>query len=411
LDKTRITADQKAATNVMQTVQTMVNPFDNDYQELVHLASGAVATSSVTSDMKTMLEKGECAAVEFMEANILGENPNIYSKIKKTQLQTFSLIGKKVNSKNRKGEIVALKNSKMLFAKMLLIAKSRSLSMEEVLKYSLRPYPHPLATNEGHLVKTVKAKLLNTIEDEVQCGSVDLPLGDKAYVLDAMAILQTLKVLPTTFGELAMDLLAMIVNIAVFSSSGLVDFVCDRYPQQSIKNLEREKRAMGGTNVIRIYSGEQRVPRQWKKFMASGENKEEIMKFIFNTWRKADPQALKGVEVFLAHEDKCHKLNELTGDMSCNAIEELFSDHEEADTRMIAHARHASLSYPNVVVKSPDTDVFLIALNASTNISANLFFETGKGNGRRIISLNKIRQHLGEQWCSSLIGFHAFTGN
>ena len=104
---------------------------------------------------------------------------------------------------------------------------------------------------------------------------------------------------------------------------------------------------MGGTNVIRIYSGEQRVPRQWKKFMASGENKEEIMKFIFNTWRKADPRALKGVEVFLAHEDKCHKLNELTGDMSCNAIEELFSDHEEADTRIIAHARHASLSYPN----------------------------------------------------------------
>ncbi len=230
MDKTRITADQKAATNVMQTVQTMINPFDNDYQELVHLASGAVATSSVTSDMKTMLEKGECAAVEFMEANILGEKPNIYSKIKKTQLQTFSLIGKKVNSKNRKGEIVALKNSKMLFAKMLLIAKSRSLNMEEVLKYSLRPYPHPLATYEGHLVKTVKAKLLNTIEDEVQCGSVDLPLGDKAYVLDAMAILQTLKVLPTTFGELAMELLAMIVNIAVFSSSGWVDFICDRYP-------------------------------------------------------------------------------------------------------------------------------------------------------------------------------------
>ncbi len=46
--------------------------------------------------------------------------------------------------------------------------------------------------------------------------------------------------------------------------------------------MEREKRAMGGTNVVRIYSGEQRVPRQWKKFMASGENKEEIMKFIFN---------------------------------------------------------------------------------------------------------------------------------
>jgi hypothetical protein len=361
--------------------------------------------------MKTMLEKGECAAVEFMESNIVGEEPDIYTKIKKTQLQTFSLIGKKVNSKSKKGEIVALKNSKALFAKMLLIAKSRNLEMEEVLTYSLRPYPHPLATNEGDLVKTVKAKLLKMIEDEIHDGSVDLPVGDKAYIFDAMAILQTLTVLPATFGELATDLLAKIVNTAVSLNFSRVDFVCDRYPEKSIKNLERDKRAVGGTNVIRIYSEQQRVPRQWKKFMASGENKEEIMKFIFNTWRHADPQALKCVEVFLAHEDKCHKLTELLGDMSCTEIEELSSDHEEADTRMIAHARHASLSYSNVIVKSPDTDVFLIALNAINDIIANLFFETGKGNARRIISLNKTKQHIGEQWCSSLIGFHAFTGN
>ena len=71
---------------MIQIVETMVNPFDNEYQGLVHLASGSVATESVTSDMKTMLEKGECAAVEFMESNIVGEEPDIYTKKKKTQL-------------------------------------------------------------------------------------------------------------------------------------------------------------------------------------------------------------------------------------------------------------------------------------------------------------------------------------
>ena len=161
MDKTRATADEKAVTYVIQTVQAMINPFDNDYQGLVHLSSGAVATSTVTDDMKTMLERGESAAVEFMQSNIIGEEPNIYTTIKKTRLQTFSSIGKKVTSKSKKGQIVALKNSKMLFAKMLLIARSRNLKMEEVLKFSLRPYPHPLATNERDLVKTVKAKLLN----------------------------------------------------------------------------------------------------------------------------------------------------------------------------------------------------------------------------------------------------------
>jgi uncharacterized protein YbdZ (MbtH family) len=59
--------------------------------------------------------------------------------------------------------------------------------------------------------------------------------------------------------------------------------------------------------VIRIFSEQQKVPRQWKKFMSSGDNKEELMKFIFSTWRKADPQLLKDVEVFLAHEEICHR--------------------------------------------------------------------------------------------------------
>jgi hypothetical protein len=84
-----------------------------------------------------------------------------------------------------------------------------------------------------------------------------------------MAVLQTLTALPLTFGELAMDLLVKVINPAVFSQSGWVDFVCNRYLPQSINDMERHKQAMDGTHVICIY-GEQRIPRQWKKFMASG---------------------------------------------------------------------------------------------------------------------------------------------
>ena len=149
-------ADEKAVMDVIKTVESMINPFENDKEELVHLASGAVATKAVAEDMKTMLEKGKVAADNFMKKNILGDEPNIYATIKKTKLETFSSLGKKVTNKNKKGELVAMKNSKILFTKMLLIAKSRNLEMENVLKYSLRPYPCSLATNGGDLVKTRK---------------------------------------------------------------------------------------------------------------------------------------------------------------------------------------------------------------------------------------------------------------
>ena len=54
-------ADENAVKDVIKTVETMINPFENDKQ-LVHLASGAVATPAVAESMKTMLAKGKVAA-------------------------------------------------------------------------------------------------------------------------------------------------------------------------------------------------------------------------------------------------------------------------------------------------------------------------------------------------------------
>ena len=194
-------------------------------------------------------------------------------------------------------------------------------------------------------------------------------------------MLQTLTPIPETFGELATQLRVKVVNSAVYSNCKLVDFVCDRYPRESIKILERNKRAAGGVQVVRIYGEQQKVPRQWKKFMSSGENKEELMKFLFTSWKNADPRLLRGIQVFLSHEEKCHSFIQSNEKLTCTEVEELSCDHEEAVTRMIAHARHASQHFPNILIKSPDTDVFVIAVNASLDIAdADIFIEMGVGH-------------------------------
>ena len=82
-------ADEKAVKDVVKTVETMINPFENNKQ-LVHLASEAVATSAVAEDMKTMLEKGKVAADNFMKTIVVEDGPDIYATIKKTKLETFS---------------------------------------------------------------------------------------------------------------------------------------------------------------------------------------------------------------------------------------------------------------------------------------------------------------------------------
>ena len=149
--------------------------------------------------------------------------------------------------------------------------------------------------------------------------------------------------------------------------------------------------------------------------MSTGRNKEELMKFLFEDWRKANTELLKGVEVFITHEKECHKLTESPNGIICSLIEELTSDHEEAETRMVYHTKNASLNYPKVIIKSLDTDVFLIALNASSNINAQIFFQTGNQANKRLISLENVKQSVGSEsvvygvdWVSQ---FHRYNYN
>ena len=53
---------------------------------------------------------------------------------------------------------------------------------------------------------------------------------------------------------------------------------------------------------------------------------------------------------------------------------------------------------------------FFIALNAGLSISAQLFFKTGSQIRRRIIAIEKVKQHLGSQLSTAFLGFHSFTG-
>jgi hypothetical protein len=57
--------------------------------------------------------------------------------------------------------------------------------------------------------------------------------------------------------------------------------VSDRYPEISIKNLERNKRAESGSTHIKICSPNQKVPQQFKKFLSLGKNKEALIDFDF----------------------------------------------------------------------------------------------------------------------------------
>ena len=95
----------------------------------------------------------------------------------------------------------------------------------------------------------------------------------------------------------------------------------------------------------------------------------------------------------------------------CSVCPDLESNHEEADTRMVLHAKHASNPYDTVIIRSSDTDVLILFLAMIHNFrSKDLFLIAGVGSNVRVIHLNKIYNTLSEEACLCFLGFHAFTG-
>ena len=122
--------------------------------------------------------------------------------------------------------------------------------------------------------------------------------------------------------------------------------------------------------------------------------------------------ALQQVTLLFTHGAECHKFfaDSSNGNMQrIESVPELYSNHEEADTRLILHAQHASTMQSNVTIRSSDTDVFILMLAHKAEIRCLLYFDTGSGNYRKL-NINEVYEQLGLRMCKALIGFHVFTG-
>lgn len=94
-----------------------------------------------------------------------------------------------------------------------------------------------------------------------------------------MVLLQQLATVQlTTFGDVAEYVLRKILL------RDTVYFVTDQYKDGSIKSYERERRKSSGSVRIRLERSDQKRPKQWSKFLKDGENKSELVEFLYKEW-------------------------------------------------------------------------------------------------------------------------------
>ena len=125
--------------------------------------------------------------------------------------------------------------------------------------------------------------------------------------MDGMVTLQVIKGKWTTFGELCNLIFSIFHKAARYWKAKRVDFVTDRYLNISIKNPKRNKRAVSSAvQKINVHSKNQWVPKQWKKSLSVGENKESLIAFMCEHWCSYTSSALGNLDAIYATSiNKC----------------------------------------------------------------------------------------------------------
>ena len=88
--------------------------------------------------------------------------------------------------------------------------------------------------------------------------------------------------------------------------------------------------------------------------------------------------------------EECWKL----GSTGIEAVPELQSNHEEADTRMILHGKHVQ---GPCIIHADDIDVLVLILSHSNTLDA-AYMKAGRGSKSRIINIKSMRDQIAKDF-------------
>ncbi|KAG1659185.1 hypothetical protein GQR58_022660 [Nymphon striatum] len=405
LQMTRIIKDEADVQALLTMLESnWINPFDENSQELVSISSGKLATPDITEDLLHAHESGKKAYDAFKTKRLEQEPPakKFHDPMKKLNLKTFSNLSVKKMKTTAHGKELVLKADRNLFAHMLLVAQSRKLKMEDVLSHPLGPLPMALASPDGLMRTTNKSSLGHELQNNVvSAANIPQPC---CCIIDGMALVQKMRG-EGTFSELASTLLGSILIEGRTCSR--IDVVFDVYRAGSIKDAERLRRGSStGTSFKNIAPGHKL--HQWRKFLANSNNKECLVTFLVKEWQaEKHRKKLNDKSLFVTRGKLCYHVTS----SGTQIVSDLESTQEEADTRMLLHAAHASRSdYEAIVVVSDDTDVLVLCLAFKPQIPTNIYFKCGTKTRVKYADITKVFNALGYELSQALVSFHAFTG-
>lgn len=427
------TRDEAHVRKITEHVQNhMSDPYSVDTRSdiLINIGSGSVATPEISKSLLEILKIGRERMFEFIETTLEKtslQQKNFFDPIKKVQLKTFSdmrkTISMTVGNKIMKQSISA----ETVYQRALAVCATRSeVNLQKILSLPITNIPPALFKPDGSRRTGNKCDLMACLENEISGEIIhDSPnfLQSPIIIIDGMALLQSFNPIAfNNFNEIAEKVLSILLS--KLRCAREVHLIFDRYDDLSPnpKQEERMRRYGIGGNIIDI-RGERPV-KDLKKVLSNNENKSSLTTFIC-TYIKDNFDAsiarrtilnkviyvagglLPRKESFKITENTCRQ----NPNFSCN--------HIDADTRLLFEAKTIDVnnsSEVDIVIESPDTDVFILLLAHSKDFHPDrkLWFYTGRIikmiDRRRYIPIHTLANKIGPVMSSATLSIHALTG-
>ena len=370
------------------------NPFLESSKDLIVLDSKEIMPDCVVQSVYKAKELGETQYNTYVEERLNKCTSPISDTIQRNKLPLFGTHEKTASNKT-KNQVANLKSDCNLFSRLYIACQAREGNLQEFFKHENQSSPPSLSCGEK-MRSGQKSELIESLQVDARpnCPAVDVKILDAAAIVNMISPGKC-----KTFSDYAQSSFVPYI-IKQAENVQRVDLVWDRYLPNSLKRGTREAR---GAGTRRRVCDSAAIPSNWKSFLRSDENKQELFHYLANitaTLQLANVVIISTVDVEVISSTHIDK-EELT---PCN--------HEEADTRIFVHARHASNhGLRKIMIRTVDTDVVILAIANVHKISVEeLWVAFGVGKHLKYLPIHKIASTLTKEQCESLPFFHAVTG-
>lgn len=381
-------------------MREMGNPFEEESEDLLVLDTKDIADASVSQLMKTHYHRGKTQFDLFM-SDLCKDASSFYVPIKKNCIKFFDQRSKsdsKITSK-----VKLLKDNYQLFSRLFISCQNRQCDLKEFFKHENQSVPASLSDG-GKLRTCSKSDLIGILQETVMLPETK-PEAD-AIMIDGSALINSVPPRGVkTFQKYATD--DILPKIQRYSSEyKRTDLVFDVYRDCSLKSEARSRR---GKAVRRRVTSTNKTPSNWRSFLRDNSNKTELFNFLAD--RVSEISTANTVVVTKEEQAMTSKNNE----ESTNLDQITPCTHEEADTRLLLHTRHAvECGYKSIIIEANDTDIVVIAVSFIPHLSQlgleKLWVTFGKGSKLRWIPVHDVASIIGQEKTRSILFFHAFSG-